>query len=99
MARCVVALLDAVGYLCEVPDDDPALRALDEAGCFRDGVFDPGPEGAAIIRDWQLADEPTAGPADLLAALAVAAQRTPVLLAAVVPAQAGAPLPPVTAAT
>jgi len=80
VARCVVALLDAVGYLCQVPDDDPALRALDEAGCFGGGVFDPGPEGAVIIRDWQLADEQTAGPSDLLAALAAAAGRTPAIL-------------------
>jgi hypothetical protein len=77
VARCVVSLLDAAAYLREVPDDDPALRALDLAGCFRGGVFDPGPEGAALVRDWQLADEQTAGPTDLMIALAKAATRTP----------------------
>ncbi len=77
VARCVVSLLDAAAYLREVPDNDPALRALDAAGCFLGGVFDPGPEGAAIVRDWQFADEQMAGPADLLAALAAAAARTP----------------------
>ncbi len=77
VARCVVSLLDTAAYLREVPDEDPALRALDAAGCFLGGVFDPGPEGAAIVRDWQLADEQTAGPADLLTALAAAAARTP----------------------
>lgn len=77
VARCVVSLLDAAAYLREVPDDDTALRAMDFAGCFRGGVFDPGPEGAALVRDWQLADEQTAGPTDLLIALAKAAIRTP----------------------
>jgi hypothetical protein len=76
VARCVVSLLDAAAYLRDVPDDHPALRAMDIAGCFR-GVFDPGPEGAALVRDWQLADEQTAGPADLLIGLAKAAIRTP----------------------
>jgi hypothetical protein len=77
VARSVVSLLDAAAYLCDIPDDDPAMRTLAGAGCFRGGAFDPGPEGAVIIRDWQLADEQTAGPADLLAALAAAADRTP----------------------
>ena len=75
VARSVVALLDAVAYLRDVPDDHPDLVALDAAGCFRDGIFDPGPAGAAIVREWQLADEPTGGPADLLAALALATPR------------------------
>jgi hypothetical protein len=70
VARSVVALLDAAAYAAEVPDDHPDLRALTLAGCFRDGVFDPGEEGLAVVRGWQLADRPTAGPADLLAAMA-----------------------------
>jgi hypothetical protein len=77
VARSVVSLLDAAAYLCDIPDDYPALRTLAAAGCFHGGVFDPGPEGAVVIRDWQLADEQTAGPADLLEALAAAADRTP----------------------
>lgn len=70
VARSVVSLLDAAAYLREIPDDHPHLRALDEAGCFQGDVFDPGPEGMAIIRDWQLADEQSAGPAELLSMLA-----------------------------
>jgi hypothetical protein len=77
VARSVVSLLDGAAYLREVPDDDPDMMLLDAAGCFRGGAFDPGPEGAVIIRDWQLADEQTAGPEELLAALAAAADRTP----------------------
>jgi hypothetical protein len=77
VARCVVSLLDTAAYLRDILDEDPALRAMETAGCFLGGVFDPGPEGAAIVRDWQLADEQTAGPTDLLTALAAAATRTP----------------------
>jgi hypothetical protein len=75
-ARSVVSLLDAAAYLREIPDDHPGIRALDAAGCFQGDVFDPGPEGMVIVRDWQLADEQSAGPADLLTALAQAASRT-----------------------
>ncbi len=72
-----MSLLDTAAYLSEVSDDDPAIVALDAAGCFRGGTFDPGPEGAVIVRDWQLADQQSGGPEDLLAALAAAAGRTP----------------------
>jgi len=75
-ARSVVALLDAAVYMLELPDDDPDILALQAAGCFRGGVFDPGPEGADIIRGWQLADEPSADPRDLLAELVRAAQQS-----------------------
>jgi hypothetical protein len=75
VARSVVCLLDAAVYLQDIPDDDPDIQALDAAGCFRGNVFDPGPEGAVIVRGWQLADEPSAGPRDLLAGLARAAHR------------------------
>jgi hypothetical protein len=74
-ARSAVSLLDAAAYLHELPDDDPAIAALDAAGCFANSVFDPGPEGWIIIRDWQLADRASAGPADLLAQLVQAAGR------------------------
>ena len=63
VARSVVALLDAAAYLRDIPNDDPDMLALKAAGCFDGGVFDPGPQGAAIVREWQLADEPSAGPA------------------------------------
>ena len=75
VARSVVSLIDAAGYLKALPDDDPGLIALDAAGCFAGGVFDPGPEGWMIVREWQLADEATAGPEDLLAQLVRAAGR------------------------
>ena len=73
VARSVVSLLDAAGYADGLPDDDPRITALDAAGCFTGGIFDPGPEGWTIVRMWQLADEASAGPEDLLAQLAQAA--------------------------
>jgi hypothetical protein len=75
MARSVVALLDAAGYSRCLRDDDPSLAALDAAGCFTGGFFDPGPEGWAIVRGWQLADHASGGPEDLLVLLARAAGR------------------------
>lgn len=92
VARSVVSLLDAVVYLQDVPDDDPHIVVLETAGCFRGGAFDPGPEGAAIIRDWQLADEASAGAADLLAELAWAAHRTRPGAAYAVLAESAAPV-------
>jgi hypothetical protein len=77
VARSVVSLLDTVAYLRDMPDEAPVIAALETAGCFRGGVFDPGPEGSVIVRDWQLADKQSGGPEDLLAALAAAAGRTP----------------------
>lgn len=74
-ARSVVSLLDAAAYLRDLPDDDPAMAALDAAGCFANSLFDPGPEGWIIVREWQLADNASAGPADLLAQLVRAAGR------------------------
>jgi hypothetical protein len=73
VARSVVSLIDAAGYVKVLPDDDPDLVALDAAGCFAGGLFDPGPEGWMIVRNWQLAEEASAGPEDLLAQLARAA--------------------------
>jgi hypothetical protein len=75
VARSVVSLLDAAAYAEGLPDDDPVLAALDAAGCFTGGLFNPGPEGWMIVRDWQLADEATEGPEDLLDQLARAAGR------------------------
>ena len=73
VARSVVSLLDAAGYARALTDDDPAIVALDAAGCFTGGIFDPGPVGWNIVREWQLAEKATAGPEDLLAQLARAA--------------------------
>jgi hypothetical protein len=72
-ARSVVSLLDAAGYAEGLPDDDPRITALDAAGCFAGGIFDPGPTGWDIVRKWQLAAKASAGPEDLLAQLARAA--------------------------
>jgi len=69
VTRSVVSLLDAACYLEHFPDTDPQIAALDAAGCFRGGAFDPGPGGWPIVTEWQLADQSTAGPADLLAEL------------------------------
>jgi hypothetical protein len=77
VARSVVALLAAAAYVQDMPDDAPELVALDKAGCFRGDAFDPGPRGAVIVREWQLAENPTAGPAVLLAELARAARLNP----------------------
>jgi hypothetical protein len=70
-ARCVVALLDAAGCISGLPGNHPDLEELDRANCFASGSFDPGPAGTAVVRGWELADEPTGTTQDLLAALAV----------------------------
>jgi len=75
-ARSVISLLDAAAYLGDVPDDDPDIMTLDAAGCFLGETFDPGPEGALLVRQWQLADVASAGPRELLTGLAQAALRT-----------------------
>ena len=90
VARSVVSLLDAAAYLRELPDGDPDLLALEAMGCFRGDVFDPGPEGALIVRGWQLADERSAGPRELLAELVLAAHANPRPPAISVPNQAHA---------
>jgi hypothetical protein len=87
VARSVVSLLDAAAYLLDLPEDDPDLLALEAMGCFGTGVFDPGPEGADIIRNWQLADEWSAGPRELLAELVRAAHGNPGPPAVSVPRQ------------
>ena len=89
VARNVISLLDAAAYLRDVPDDDPDLLALEAVGCFGGGAFDPGPDGIEIVKRWQLADEASAGPRDLLAELVCAANRQPG-----VPSQAGAAATP-----
>jgi hypothetical protein len=73
VTRSVVSLLDAACYLERFPDSDPQIAALDAAGCFRGGAYDPGPDGWPIVTEWQLTEQSTAGPADLLAELVRAA--------------------------
>ncbi|MFG3440755.1 hypothetical protein ACGF0J_26170 [Nonomuraea sp. NPDC047897] len=66
-ARTALALLDAALCADGLTDDDALIRMLEEAGCFGPqgcGDFDPGPEGARLIRDWQGAE-----PYELLLAL------------------------------
>jgi hypothetical protein len=71
VARSVVALLGAAECISEVPENHPDLEELDRAGCFAGGSFDPGDAGLAVIRGWELADQPTGTKQDLLGALAV----------------------------
>ncbi|NRQ31074.1 hypothetical protein HII36_04385 [Nonomuraea sp. NN258] len=54
-ARSALALLDAAAYAADLPEDDPLIIRLDEAGCF--GLlgcdeFDPGEAGERLVRDW-----------------------------------------------
>ena len=57
-ARCALALLDAAAYAEALPEDDPMVLALREAGCFgpegRDG-FTPG-EAAGLIDSWHVGE-------------------------------------------
>jgi hypothetical protein len=71
VARSVVALLDAAACLADVPEDHPDLEELDRAGCFDRGAFDPGEAGLAVVRGWELTDQPTGTEQDLLGALTV----------------------------
>ncbi|MFI7615143.1 hypothetical protein ACIBP6_28320 [Nonomuraea terrae] len=55
-ARCALALLDTAAYAADLPEDDPLILMLEEAGCFgplgREG-FDPGEAGTKLIRHWE----------------------------------------------
>jgi hypothetical protein len=97
-ARCVVSLLDASGIIAKLPEDHPELQELDRAGCFESGAFDPGPAGVAVVRGWELADEPSGTTQDLLAALAVTVsahhgQPSPALPATPLPTKGMVPEP------
>ena len=74
VARSVVALLDAAAYLRDISNDDPDMLALKAAGCFDGGVFDPGPQGAAIVREMAARRRAVGRPRDLLDELVRAAQ-------------------------
>ncbi|WP_049573009.1 hypothetical protein [Nonomuraea sp. SBT364] len=59
-ARCALALLDAAAYAAALPDDDPLILMLDQAGCYGPlgcEDFDPGPAGDRLVRGW-LGGEP-----------------------------------------
>ncbi|TDC94279.1 hypothetical protein E1292_40050 [Nonomuraea deserti] len=55
-ARSALALLDTAAYATGLPEDDPLIIMLDEAGCFGplgcEG-FDPGEAGTRLIRHWE----------------------------------------------
>lgn len=54
-ARCALALLDAAAYAESLPEDDPIVEMLEQAGCFGPLGFDefsPGEEAARFIREW-----------------------------------------------
>ncbi|MEU4574888.1 hypothetical protein ACBI99_08565 [Nonomuraea sp. ATR24] len=55
-ARCALALLDAAAYAAALPDDDPLILMLDQAGCYGPlgcEDFNPGPAGDRLVRGWQ----------------------------------------------
>lgn len=55
-ARCALALLDAAAYAGSLPEDDPLILMLDQAGCFGPlgyEEFAPGDAGTRLIQDWQ----------------------------------------------
>ncbi|MBF8187371.1 hypothetical protein ITP53_16845 [Nonomuraea sp. K274] len=70
-AKCALALLDTAAYAASLPEDDPLILRLDDAGCFGplgcEG-FDPGEGGTRLIRHWQGGE-----PHELLLALPSAA--------------------------
>lgn len=63
-ARSALALLDAAAYAESLPGDDPLIDLLVKAGFFDLGTFEPGEEGARLIRDWHGGE-----PCELLLAL------------------------------
>ncbi|WP_433431421.1 hypothetical protein [Nonomuraea sp. CA-141351] len=55
-AKAALALLDTSAYAASLPDDDPLILMLDQAGCFGPlgcESFDPGEAGNRLIRHWQ----------------------------------------------
>ena len=59
------------GRLASTPSCWAARTSADRAGCFATGAFDPGDAGLAVVRGWELTDQPTGTEQDLLGALAV----------------------------
>ncbi|MER6510389.1 hypothetical protein AB0C33_06455 [Nonomuraea sp. NPDC048881] len=54
-ARCALALLDTAAYAAGLPEDDPIILMLDQAGCYGPlgcEEFDPGEAGVRLIRSW-----------------------------------------------
>ncbi len=74
-ARGALALLDAAAYAESLPDDDPVILTLDQAGCYGPlgcEDFDPGDAGNRLIRTWQGGE-----PHDLLLSLPAAIAASP----------------------
>src|SRR2546423_15288323 len=73
-ARSAIGLIDAASYAAQLDESDRVIVRLTIAGCFVHGRFHPGVEGDRIIRFWHY-ETAEGGPADLLEALAAAAER------------------------
>ncbi|MFG2003188.1 hypothetical protein ACGFNU_28910 [Spirillospora sp. NPDC048911] len=73
-ARAAIGLIDAAAYCMQKDDSERVIVRMAVAGCFALGRFNPGAEGERIIRYWHYHD-PEGGPAELLDALAAAAER------------------------
>jgi len=73
-ARSAIGLIDAATYAEQLDESDRVIVRLTVAGCFVHGRFHPGVEGDQIIRFWHY-ETAEGGPADLLEALAAAAER------------------------
>ncbi|WP_131741085.1 hypothetical protein [Actinomadura roseirufa] len=73
-ARAAIGLIDAAAYLARLDETERVIGRLAGAGRFAPGRFEPGAEGERIIRFWHYEDA-AGGPAELLEALAEAAER------------------------
>jgi hypothetical protein len=76
-ARRALALLDAAAYAAALPDDDPIVLMLDQAGCYGPlgcEDFNPGEAGNRLVRGWQ-GGEPHELLLSLPATITAAAQR------------------------
>lgn len=73
-ARSAVGLIDAAAFAAQLQDSDRLVVRMTIAGCFTMGRFNPGMEGEQIIRRWHY-ESAEGTPADLLDALASAAER------------------------
>ncbi|RAY10866.1 hypothetical protein DPM19_33440 [Actinomadura craniellae] len=83
-ARCAVALINAAGYVQEISDTDRVVTRMAAAGCFEEERFRPTPTGERLITGWHYTG-PGGDPADLLAAVAAAAERETEPIPAVLP--------------
>ncbi|MQA94445.1 MAG: hypothetical protein GEV11_07240 [Streptosporangiales bacterium] len=76
-ARSAVALLDAAAYVADLPPDDPEVCRLIDAGCLIGTMTRFGDNAVRLIRNWS---HRTAGPREILRALATVAERESGLL-------------------